>query len=154
LAMVARWRAPCIKSWPQYQVGRCVSSPLFGKALVERTKIDDNSLVGSGLLYAVACRHVEVNSLSLDVDYLGRRAHLGLQAGGEVLCIIPRRPLGIVGVNHPREPLNLRFCPRRTLLGHKLQLNVRGPSLIIQITDIMRIFSAPGTIRTSDPQIS
>jgi len=45
--MVARWRTPCIKSWPQYQVGRCVSSPLFGKALVERTKIDDNSLVGS-----------------------------------------------------------------------------------------------------------
>src|SRR4029077_16023973 len=47
LAMVACWRTPCIKRWPQYQGGRCVSSPLFGKAFVERTKIDDNSLVGS-----------------------------------------------------------------------------------------------------------
>src|SRR6476660_9679229 len=48
-----------------------LGAPLFGKALVERTKIDHNSLVGSAadLLYAVARRHPEVNSLSLDVDY-------------------------------------------------------------------------------------
>jgi hypothetical protein len=104
LAMVARWRTPCIKSWPQYQVGRCVSSPLFGKALVERTKIDDNSLAGSAAsLCAVACRHLEVNSLSLDVDYLGRRAHLGLRAGRRSavhLSVIPQ-PLGVVGVIVP-----------------------------------------------------
>src|ERR1700675_3833612 len=51
---------------------------LFGKALIERTKIDPKSLVGSPahLLIAVACRHFEVNSFSLDVDYLGRRSHL------------------------------------------------------------------------------
>src|ERR1700675_3492049 len=43
---------------------------LFGKALVERTKIDHNSLVGSAadLLIAVACRHFEVNSFSLRSD--------------------------------------------------------------------------------------
>jgi hypothetical protein len=48
---------------------------LFGEVLVERTKIDHNSLVGpaADLLIAVACRHFEVNSVSLDVDYLGRR---------------------------------------------------------------------------------
>jgi hypothetical protein len=46
-----------------------------------------------------------------------------------------------------------QLLTHRTLLGHKLQLNVRAPSLIIQITDIMWIFGAPGTIRTSDPQI-
>ena len=53
-------------------------SALFGKALVERTKIDHNSLVRSAadLLVGVACRHFEVNSFSLDVDYLGRRPHL------------------------------------------------------------------------------
>jgi hypothetical protein len=46
--------------------------------------------VGSAadLLYAVACRHLEVNSLSLDVDYLGRRAHLvAHRRGREVLYI-------------------------------------------------------------------
>src|SRR6266702_2269538 len=63
---------------------------LFGKALVERTKIDHNSLVGSAadLLFAVACGHFEVNSFSLDVDYLGRRAHLvAYRRGGEVFYI-------------------------------------------------------------------
>jgi hypothetical protein len=56
-------------------------SALFGKALVERTKIDHNSLVRSAadLLIAVACRHFEVNSFSLDVDYLGRRPQAVLQ---------------------------------------------------------------------------
>jgi hypothetical protein len=46
---------------------------LLGKALVERTKIDHNSLVGSAadLLVAVARRRFEVNSFPLDVDYLG-----------------------------------------------------------------------------------
>jgi len=46
----------------------------------------------------------EVNSLSLDVDYLGRRAHLvAYRRGGEVpyisavhLSVIPQ-PLGVVG---------------------------------------------------------
>src|SRR4029077_5311778 len=63
---------------------------LFGKALVERTKIDHNSLVGSAadLLVAVACRYFEVNSFSLDVDYLGRRPHLvAYRRGSEVLYI-------------------------------------------------------------------
>ncbi len=48
------------------------------KALVERTKIDYNSLVSSAadLFEAVGCRHPEVNSFSLDVDYLGRRAYV------------------------------------------------------------------------------
>src|SRR5712672_600219 len=72
--------------------GRTVSlvAPLFGKALVERTKIDHDSLVGSAadLFYAVACRHLEVNSFSLNVDYLSRRAHLvAYRRGGEVLYI-------------------------------------------------------------------
>jgi hypothetical protein len=55
-----------------------LAAPLFGQALIERAKIDHNSLVGSAanLLHAVACRHLEVNSFSLDVDYLGCRAHL------------------------------------------------------------------------------
>ena len=40
------------------------------------------------LFYAVACRHLEVNSFSLNVDYLGRRAHLvAYRRGGEVLYI-------------------------------------------------------------------
>ena len=63
---------------------------LLGKALVERTKIDHNSLVGSAsdLLIAVACRHFEVNSSSLDVDDLGRRTDLVAQRrGGEVFYI-------------------------------------------------------------------
>src|ERR1700682_5123623 len=63
---------------------------LFGKALIERTKIDHNSLVGSAadLLIAVACRHFEVNSFSLDVDYLGRRPHLvAYRRGSEVFYI-------------------------------------------------------------------
>ena len=44
-------------------------------------------------------------------------------------------------------------APHRTLLGHKLQLHVRGQSLIEQIADIMGLFGAPGRIRTSGPQI-
>src|ERR1700730_10342211 len=67
-----------------------VLSALFGTALVERTKIDHNSLVRSAadLLTTVACRHFEVNSFSLDVDYLGRRPHLlAYRRGSQVLYI-------------------------------------------------------------------
>src|SRR5450631_1651060 len=63
---------------------------LFSKSLVERTKIDHDSLVASlaDLLFAVACRHFEVNSLSIDADDLGRRAYLvAYWRGGEVLYI-------------------------------------------------------------------
>jgi hypothetical protein len=69
--------------------GRPFLLALFGKALVERTKIDHNSLVGSAanLLIAVACRHFEVNSFSLDVDHLGRRPHL-VAAGVAAKCFI------------------------------------------------------------------
>src|SRR5439155_19014895 len=51
---------------------------LPGKALVERTKIDHDSLVGSAtdLLFAIACRHLEANSPSFDTDDLGRRTYL------------------------------------------------------------------------------
>lgn len=65
-------------------------SALFGKTLVERTEIYHNSLVGpvADLLFAVACPHFEVNSFPLDVDYLGRRAHLvTYRRGGEVFYI-------------------------------------------------------------------
>src|ERR1700747_1623525 len=63
---------------------------LFGEALVERAKIDHNPLVGSAadLLISGVCRHFEVNSVSLDVDYLGRRPHLvAHRRGSEVLYI-------------------------------------------------------------------
>src|SRR5262245_40346053 len=68
-------------------------APLFGMALVDRTKMRPTSLVRSAtdLLCAVACRHLEVNSFSLDVDYLGRRAHLvANRRGGEVPYIYCR----------------------------------------------------------------
>src|SRR6266851_8023659 len=63
---------------------------LFSESLVERTKIDHDSLVASlaDLLFAVACRHFEVNSLSIDGDDLGRRAYLvAYWRGSEVLYI-------------------------------------------------------------------
>src|SRR6476660_5447631 len=88
--LTSRSGTRCVKSWPQCQPTVVLVAPLFGKALVERTKIDHNSLVGSAadLLYAVACRQLEVNSFSLNVDYLGRRAHLvAHRRGGEVLYI-------------------------------------------------------------------
>ena len=111
-------------------VGPSVSlvAPLFCKALVERTKIDHDSLVGSAadLLYAVACRHLEVNSFSLDVDYLGRRAHLvTYRRGGEVLYIYckvrPARsfrrlrnaePISAPGVQMPPSPCTSRTRQR------------------------------------------
>jgi hypothetical protein len=65
-------------------------SALSGKALVERTKIDHNSLVrpAADLLVAVACRHLEVNSFPLHVDNLGRRAYLAAyRRGGEMFYI-------------------------------------------------------------------
>ena len=69
---------------------RFVRAPLFCKAFVERTKIDHNSLVGSAadLLYAVACRHREVNSFSLGV-ITSAVAHTSWPKGrgGEVLYI-------------------------------------------------------------------
>src|SRR5580704_9963764 len=81
---------------------------LFSESLVERTKIDHDSLVASlaDLLFAVACRHFEVNSLSIDGNYLGRRAYLvAYRRGGEVLYIhcntdgafacVQKRPDGI-----------------------------------------------------------
>src|SRR5450631_2365176 len=45
----------------------------FGKALVERTKIDHHSLMSSAadLFHLVARRHLEFNSFSLDLDYFG-----------------------------------------------------------------------------------
>ena len=43
--------------------------------------------------------------------------------------------------------------PHRTLLGHKLQLNILGQRLIEQIADIIELFGAPEEIRTPDPQI-
>src|SRR5215472_14132675 len=111
--------------------GRCdprvsLRPALFGKALVERTKIDHDPLVGSvaDLLHAVACRHLEVDTSSLDVDDLGRRAHVvAKRRGGDVLYIYCRadraftcvqiRPDGIErGIfhdeNHHRRRKHLR----------------------------------------------
>src|ERR1700722_14240458 len=69
---------PFVKSGLQCQADVPLLPALFGKALVERMKIDHNALVGSAadILIVVACRYFEVNSFSLDVDYLGRRSHL------------------------------------------------------------------------------
>ena len=52
----------CCASRPMVETIESLQSALFGKGLVERTKIDHNSLVRSAanLLTAVACRHFEV----------------------------------------------------------------------------------------------
>ena len=64
-------------------------APLFGKALVERTKI--RCCCAADLLYAVACRHLKVNSFSIDVDYLCRRAHfVAYRRGGESVVHLPQ----------------------------------------------------------------
>jgi hypothetical protein len=64
-------------------------APLLAKrSLNERRSITIRRWVPLPISYAVACRHLEVNSISLDVDYLGRRAHLvTYRRGGEVLYI-------------------------------------------------------------------
>jgi hypothetical protein len=65
----------------------------LGEALVERTKIDHDSLVGSAadFFYAVACRHLEVDSLPFNVDYLGCRAHVATYRRGGEMSYIYRR---------------------------------------------------------------
>src|SRR5260370_20808440 len=90
---------------PHHCPGRGTSAPdsetrthlalknLFGEALVERTKIDHDSLVGSAadFFYAVACRHLEVDSLPFNVDYLGCRAHVATYRRGGEMSYIYRR---------------------------------------------------------------
>src|SRR5262245_9600662 len=63
---------------------------LPGEALVERTKIDDDSLVGpvADLLLAVAGRHFEVDPSSLDVDHLGRRRYVAADRRGREVSYV------------------------------------------------------------------
>ncbi|NOJ41471.1 hypothetical protein HCN58_17990 [Bradyrhizobium sp. WSM 1791] len=63
-------------------------APRF-KALVGRTNVDHHRLnAAADLLYAITCRHLELNSLSLEVDYLGRSAHVvAYRRGGAVLYV-------------------------------------------------------------------
>src|SRR5205814_1921069 len=99
-----RKRIDLADRWPTAWLTRC----FFSKSLVERTKIDHDSLVTSlaDLLFAVACRHFEVNSLSVDADDLGRRVYVvAYWRGGEVLYVhcntdcafacVQKRPDGI-----------------------------------------------------------
>src|SRR6516164_1586807 len=68
-------------------------SALFGKARIERTKIDHDSLVGSAtdLFCAIACGYFETNSFSIDFDHLGRRGHVATDRGSCEMSYIYRR---------------------------------------------------------------
>ena len=62
----------------------------FGKALIERAKIDHNSLVApaADLVYAITCGHFKVDPFPLDPDYLGGRADFAAYwRGGQVFYI-------------------------------------------------------------------
>jgi hypothetical protein len=62
----------------------------FGKTLIERAKIDHNSLVvpAADLVYAVTCGHFKVDPFPVDPDYLGGRAYLAADwRGGQVSYI-------------------------------------------------------------------
>src|SRR5439155_21378654 len=80
----------------QQRSDRRLLAAFFGKALVERTKVDHDSLVSAiaDLLCAVAGRHLEVNSFALDLDDLGRRPYVAADRRGGGMAYIHRRAPG------------------------------------------------------------
>src|SRR5580704_2719149 len=102
---------------------------LFGESLVERTKIDHDSLVASlaDLLCAVACRHFEVNSLSVDADDLGRRAYLAAYwRGREVLYIHCDTDGAFAGVEKRLDGIERRVLHDQNHNGRRKHLRQHG----------------------------
>lgn len=65
-------------SWRERNSRATFHGPLFGKALVERTNIDNNPPVSAGadLFHPVGCRYLEVDPPSFDLDYLSCRLNV------------------------------------------------------------------------------
>ena len=101
----------------------------FGKALIERAKIDHNSLVApaADLVYAVTCGHFKVDPFPLDPDYLGGRTHLAAYwRGSQVFYIHCSTDRAFTRVQEGSDGIERSVFHDQNHYGRRKHLRQRG----------------------------